>query len=79
MRHRPRSLAGITACKGIHLFCGSLLHEEGTWWNAAIYLAPDGTRRVHRKVNLATHKRGRLAPGTELPVLVDFRHGQAQL
>jgi predicted amidohydrolase len=80
MRHRPRSLAGITACLA-EARAGELVvlpeaclsgYDDtlsGLDRNAAIYLAPDGTRRVHRKVNLATHKRGRLAAGTELPVL----------
>lgn len=57
------SLAAMAADKGIHLFCGSLLCEDGPWWNAAIYLSPDGTRWTYRKVNLATHERGRLAAG----------------
>jgi len=51
-------LAGLAADKGIHLFCGSLLFEDGAWWNAAIYLAPNGSRWTYRKVNLATHERG---------------------
>jgi predicted amidohydrolase len=62
-------LAGLAADKGIHLFCGSLLFQDGAWWNAALYLSPYGTRWTYRKVNLATHERGRLAAGTELPVL----------
>jgi predicted amidohydrolase len=62
-------LAGLAADRGAHLFCGSLLFEDGAWWNAALYLAPDGTRWTYRKVNLATHERGRLAAGSELPVL----------
>jgi predicted amidohydrolase len=62
-------LAGLAADRGVHLFCGSLLFEGGAWWNAAIYLSPDGTRWTYRKVNLATHERGRLAAGSELPVL----------
>lgn len=62
-------LAGLAADRGIHLFCGSLLFEDGAWWNAALCLSPDGTRRTYRKVNLATHERGRLAAGSELPVL----------
>jgi predicted amidohydrolase len=62
-------LAGLAADQGIHLFCGSLLFEDGAWWNAALYLSPDGTRWTYRKVNLATHERGRLAAGNELPVL----------
>jgi predicted amidohydrolase len=36
--------------------------------NAALYLAPDGSRQIYRKVNLATHERGRLTPGSQLPV-----------
>ncbi len=52
----------------IHIFCGSLLPEDGAWVNAALYLAPDGSRQVYRKVNLATHERGRLTPGSQLPV-----------
>lgn len=63
------SLAELARSKGIHLFCGSLLFEHGAWWNAAIYLGPDGTRWTYRKVNLATHERGRLAAGGELPTL----------
>lgn len=63
------NLAGLARGKGIHLFCGSLLFERGAWWNAAIYLGPDGSRWTYRKVNLATHERGRLAAGSELPTL----------
>jgi predicted amidohydrolase len=61
-------VAGQAAERGLHLFCGSLLHEHGTWRNAALYLAPDGSRQIYRKVNLATHERGRLTPGSHLPV-----------
>jgi predicted amidohydrolase len=57
------------ACeRGIHLVIGSLVHEYGSWRNAALYLAPDGSRQVYRKVNLATHERGRLTAGSVLPV-----------
>lgn len=63
------SLAELAQGKGIHLFCGSLLFEQGAWWNAAVYLSPDGTRWAYRKINLATHERGRLASGAELPTL----------
>jgi predicted amidohydrolase len=62
-------LAEVAARKGIHLFCGSLLFEHDAWWNAAIYLSPDGTRWIYRKINLATHERGRLSAGDELPTL----------
>jgi len=63
------SLAELARCKRVHLFCGSLIFERGAWWNAALYLSPDGTRWAYRKINLATHERGRLAAGDELPVL----------
>jgi predicted amidohydrolase len=62
-------LAELAAGKGLHLFCGSLLYEHGAWWNAALYLSPGGTRWTYRKVNLATHERGRLGAGDDLPAL----------
>jgi predicted amidohydrolase len=43
--------------------------EQGTWCNAVIYLSPVGTRWTYRKINLATHERGRLAAGSALPTL----------
>src|ERR1700753_4340117 len=49
--------------------------RAGAWWNAAIYLSPDGTRQIYRKVNLATHERGSLSAGSELPVLSLRRTG----
>lgn len=52
----------------IHLICGSLLHEQGSRYNAAFYLGSDGSRQVYRKVNLATGERGKLAAGSRLPV-----------
>ena len=61
-------LAAQACERGIHLVCGSLVHEYGSWRNAALYLAPDGSRQVYRKVNLATHERGRLSAGSVLPL-----------
>jgi predicted amidohydrolase len=55
--------------RGIHVFCGSLLPEDDGWANAALYFGPDGTRQVYRKVNLATHERGRLVAGSGLPLI----------
>ena len=55
--------------RGIHIFCGSLLPEGGGWANAALYFAPDGSRQIYRKVNLASRERGRLSAGSELPVI----------
>ena len=40
-------LAELARGKGIHLFCGSLLLTRGAWWNAALYLSPDGRRSQH--------------------------------
>jgi predicted amidohydrolase len=62
-------LAELARDRRIHLFCGSLASERGDWWNAALYLSPTGTSWTYRKVNLATHERGRLAAGRELPTL----------
>jgi predicted amidohydrolase len=62
-------LAELAGRKGTHLFCGSLLFEHDAWWNAAIYLSPHGKRWTYRKINLATHERGRLSAGESLPTL----------
>jgi predicted amidohydrolase len=63
------AVAGAVCRRGVHLLCGSLQPADGTWRNAAIYFAPDGGRWIYHKVNLAGHERGRLAPGSTLPVL----------
>jgi predicted amidohydrolase len=62
-------LAGLARDRRIHLFCGSLRSERGEWWNAALYFSPAGGSWTYRKVNLATHERGRLAAGSALPTL----------
>ena len=62
-------LAELARDRRIHLFCGSLQSERGDWWNTALYFSPAGSRWTYRKVNLATHERGRLASGSELPTL----------
>jgi predicted amidohydrolase len=62
-------LAGLARDRRIHLFCGSLRSERGEWWNAALYFSPAGGSWTYQKVNLATHERGRLAAGSELPTL----------
>jgi predicted amidohydrolase len=55
---------------GVHVVCGSLLPEDGQWYNAGIYFPPAGEPFIYRKVNLAGHERGRLAAGSELPTVV---------
>jgi len=54
---------------GVHVLAGSLLPADGGWCNAALYFGPAGERWVYRKVNLATHERGRLVAGSALPLL----------
>ena len=62
-------LAELARDRRIHLFYGTLQSERGEWWNTARYLSPAGRSWTYRKVNLATHERGRLAAGSELPTL----------
>ena len=64
-----RTLAGLAARRGVHVFCGSLLPEEDAWWNAALYFSPSGDRWNYRKINLAMNERPVLRAGTALPTL----------
>jgi predicted amidohydrolase len=74
--------AGLTAVAGaareldVHVLCGSLLPEPGGWSNTAVYFGPAGESWIYRKVNLATHERGRLIPGASLSLLrlMETRH-----
>jgi predicted amidohydrolase len=54
---------------GVHVLAGSLVPADGGWSNAALYFGPAGERWMYRKVNLATHERGRLVAGSALPLL----------
>lgn len=65
-RHAVAAVAGRL---GLHVLCGSLLPDRGGWCNAGLYFGPSGERWIYRKVNLATHERGRLTAGSALPVL----------
>jgi predicted amidohydrolase len=62
-------IAAAARDTGVHVIFGTLLPEQGQWWNAAVYCSPAGRSWVYRKVNLATHERGRLAAGAALPTL----------
>jgi predicted amidohydrolase len=62
-------IASAARDTGVHVIFGTLLPEHGQWWNAAVYCSPAGRSWVYRKVNLATHERGRLAAGAALPTL----------
>jgi predicted amidohydrolase len=54
--------------RNIHLFCGTLFPDGGSWSNAAIYFSPEGERHVYRKVNLATGERNKMIAGSDLTV-----------
>jgi predicted amidohydrolase len=62
-------IAAAARDNGVHVIFGTLLPEQGQWWNAAVYCPPAGETWIYRKVNLATHERGRLAAGAALPTL----------
>ncbi|HET7244280.1 MAG TPA: carbon-nitrogen hydrolase family protein [Streptosporangiaceae bacterium] len=67
---QAREVIGAAARdSGVHVIFGTLLPEHGQWWNAAVSCPPAGRTWVYRKVNLATHERGRLAAGAALPTL----------
>ena len=63
------AVSGAAVRANVHVVCGSLLFDRERWWNAAIYFSPAGRSQVYRKVNLATHERGRLAAGSALPLM----------
>lgn len=69
LRTARRTVANAASRANVHVVCGTLHHEQGQWWNAAIYFAPEGPARIYRKVNLARHERGRLAAGSSLPTM----------
>ena len=52
----------------IHLWVGACIHIAGQWFNAAYGFSPDGKPQVYHKINLATHERGFLTAGSDLPV-----------
>lgn len=64
-----RVIAAAATDTGVHVVCGSLLHEVGRWWNAGLYFAPGRHWWIYRKINLAMHERGRLSAGSELPTV----------
>ncbi len=53
---------------GSHLWVGSLISEDGFWFNAACGFGPAGESYQYRKINLAHHERGILTPGNDLPI-----------
>jgi predicted amidohydrolase len=72
------SLRVTATRRGLHLFFGTLLPEQGEWYNAAIYAGPHGEQGCYRKTNLATAERSRVTPGSALP-LFELRTGGGTL
>ncbi|MGC2485674.1 MAG: carbon-nitrogen hydrolase family protein [Acidimicrobiales bacterium] len=63
-----REVSRLVQSRRVHLFCGTLQHADGAWSNSLLYFSPDGASPTYRKFNLATHERGRLTAGSELPI-----------
>lgn len=61
------AVAELARHRGVHLFCGALLPEDGAWWNVALHFTPSGERWAYRKINLAVNERAVLRAGAELP------------
>ncbi|KPB06696.1 carbon-nitrogen hydrolase family protein [Bacillus sp. CHD6a] len=62
----------------VHLIFGSCIREEGSWYNAGIYISPNGIKHIYKKVNLAIHERGILKEGSNLSCF-DFHNGEANI
>jgi predicted amidohydrolase len=66
--------------RGVHLVGGACLRDGDKWRNAALYFAPDGSRSMYCKVNLATSERGVFTAGDKLPVFsMRFADGTATI
>ena len=64
----------LQACRrGIHLWVGAVVNEDGAWRNAAFGFTPQGEVHTYYKVNLASHERGTFLAGCGLPLFkLDF-------
>lgn len=54
--------------KKLNLVFGSCLKEENEWFNAGLFIDPQGHIFKYRKINLATSERGHFSAGSQLPV-----------
>ena len=61
-------LQGQARKRGNYIWAGACYFEAGHWYNAAFGFTPAGNRYRYNKANLATHERGFMATGSELPV-----------
>ena len=55
-------------CLKLHLWIGTYIKDASQWFNAAYGFTPNGGAHQYRKVNLATHERKMISPGSDLPV-----------
>lgn len=63
--------------RGIHLWVGAVVNEEGSWRNVAYGFTPQGQVHTYYKVNLASHERGTFEPGSQLPLYrLTFEDGE---
>lgn len=68
LEHSLELLRDKARQKHIHLVFGSCIFEDDKWYNAGICFTPSGEKLIYRKVNLATHERGYIEAGTDLPI-----------
>jgi predicted amidohydrolase len=54
--------------RGVHIWAGACFPDGGQWFNVALGFTPAGGAHQYRKVNLATHERGVITAGSDLPV-----------
>ncbi|WP_404457687.1 carbon-nitrogen hydrolase family protein [Sutcliffiella horikoshii] len=72
------NLQSYTKQHHVHLIFGSCIKEEGSWYNAGIYISPNGVKHIYKKVNLAIHERGILKEGNDLSCF-DLDNGEANI
>lgn len=68
LEHALELLRDKARQKHIHLVFGSCIFEDDKWYNAGICFTPSGEKLIYRKINLATHERGYMEAGVELPI-----------
>jgi predicted amidohydrolase len=69
-----KELQQISINQNIHLVFGSCIFETENWYNAGIYISPEGKKHIYKKVNLAIHEREFLKMGNELSCF-DIEYG----
>ncbi|GIG52393.1 carbon-nitrogen hydrolase family protein [Dactylosporangium siamense] len=78
VNHAVAHTAQFAAQKQVHIFCGSLLPDDGGWCNAGLFFPATGRYQIYRKINLAMNERGQLTPGDRLPT-IDIPHADGNI